>query len=100
MVVPAERDRDHVLLGDLDALLDGGRHFLGLAGTESDLALAVADDDQRAEAEVLTALDDLRHAVDVDNLIDHPAFGTLFLTTIAARTALTGTLHWTLHVIS
>ena len=86
MVVPLQSDRDHVLLGDLDALLDGRRNFLGLAGTEADPALAVTDDDQRGEAEVLAALDDLGDAVDVDDLVDHPALGTLFLTTVAART--------------
>ena len=35
------------------------------------LALAIADDDERAEAEALTALDDLRHAIDAnDRLFD------------------------------
>jgi len=38
-------DLDHVLLGDLDALLDGGRNFLGLAGAVADFAFAVANDD-------------------------------------------------------
>jgi hypothetical protein len=78
-------DLDHVLLGDLDALLDGGRNFLRLAGAEADFALAVADDHERAEAEVLAALDDLRHAVDVDDLVDHPALGSLIVAAIAGR---------------
>jgi hypothetical protein len=103
MVVP-ERAIVIVLLRDLDALLDGGRNFLGLAGAEAHLAGAVADDDQRAEAEVLTALDDLGDAIDVDDLVDHPAVVALFSTALAARTTLSGTLpgtvHWTLHVIS
>src|SRR5262249_15513198 len=72
------RDRDHVFLGDLNSLLDSGRHFLGLPRSEADAALTVADDHQRAEAEVLAALDDFRDAVDVDDLVDHPAFASLF----------------------
>jgi hypothetical protein len=41
----------------------------------------------------------------VDDLIDHPAFGTFFLAAIAALGArptltLPWTLHWTLHLIS
>src|SRR5688500_9416670 len=63
----AERDPDQVLLCRLDALLDGRRHFLRLADAEADDAVAVADDHQRAEAQVLAALDDLRHAVDRDD---------------------------------
>ena len=57
--------------------------FLIAAGTsfalpepKPTLALAVADDHERAETEVLAALDDLRHAVDVDDLVDHPAFAS------------------------
>ena len=93
----AHGDRDHVLLGDLDPLLDGGRNFLRLARAEADAALAVADDDERAEAEVLAALDDLGDAVDVDDLVDHPAFGLRSSRgdRRADRPALT--LHWTLH---
>src|SRR5205814_681328 len=96
----AHGDRDHVLLGDLDAFLDGGRDFLGLAGAVADLPLAVADDDEGAEAEVLAALDDLRHAVDVDDLVDHPALVTLLAPAIAALRALAGAIHWTLHVMT
>ena len=69
IVVPAERHADHVLLRHLDALLDGRRHFLGLAEPKPTTPVAVADDDQRAEAEVLAALDDLGDAVDVDDLV-------------------------------
>src|SRR5438067_7096140 len=88
-------DGHHVLLGDLDPLLDCRRHFLGLARAETDAAFAVADHDQRGEAEVLAAFDDLGDAVDVDDLVDHPAFAAL-VAAITARTALTS-LHRTLH---
>ena len=67
IVVPCQRHANQVLLRRLDALLDRRRHFLGLADAEADHAVAVADDDQGAEAQVLAALDDLRHAVDRDD---------------------------------
>ena len=38
-----------------------------LPDTETDPTVAVADDDQRGEREVLAALDDLGHPVDVDH---------------------------------
>ena len=74
------RDRDHVLLRDFDTLLDCRRNFLGLARSEADAALTVADDHQGTETEVLAALDDFRHEVDVDDLIDHPALGSVVAT--------------------
>ena len=40
-------------------LPDGFRDFVGLAESESDAALLVADDNQRAEAEAASAFDDL-----------------------------------------
>jgi hypothetical protein len=40
----------------------------------------------------------------VDDLVDHPALGTLRLATVSARSTLPltlpWTLHWTLHLIS
>jgi uncharacterized membrane protein len=51
--------------------------------TEADTALAVADDDERCEAEALTALHRLRDAVDVDELFDQ------LLTTVVLRTTAT-----------
>jgi hypothetical protein len=62
-----QRHADERLLRRLDALLDRRRHFLRLADPETHHAVAVADDDQRAEAQVLAALDDLGHAVDRDD---------------------------------
>ena len=59
-----------VLLGGLDALADGLGNFLGLAGAVADHALTgIADDDERGEGHVLTALDDLGDAVDGDDLV-------------------------------
>ena len=66
---PLERHADQRLLRRLDALLDRRGHFLRLADAEADHAVAVADDDQRAEAQVLAALDDLGDAADVDDRV-------------------------------
>src|SRR5262249_23409094 len=63
------RHADERFLRRLDALLDRRRHFLRLADAEAHHAVAVADDDQRAEAEVLAALDHLRDAADVDDRV-------------------------------
>ena len=48
-------------------------NFGGLADREAYLSFAVADDDERAEAEPLSALDDLRDAVDADDRLFDPA---------------------------
>src|SRR5207253_3553709 len=76
-------DGEEVLLGLLDALLDGRRHLLGLAVAEADLAVAVAHGHEGGEREAAPALDDLGHAVDGD----HP----LFVLTVAGVSSLTGT---------
>jgi hypothetical protein len=56
--------------------------------TETDTALAVADDDERGKAEALAALHRLRHAVDVDELFDQLFAAILALrATIVAATA-------------
>src|SRR5690606_1050568 len=62
-----QRDPDEVLLRPLVALADRVGHLVGLAEAHADVALAVADHDESAEAEAPAALDDLRHAVDVDH---------------------------------
>ena len=64
-----QRHAEHVLLRVLDALLDGDGHFLGLAHAHADAAVAVADDHERGEREAAAALDDLGHAVDVDDAL-------------------------------
>jgi hypothetical protein len=58
------RHANQHLLGRFDRLLDRRGHFLGLADAEPDNAVTVTDDDQRAEAQVLAALDDLRDTAD------------------------------------
>src|SRR6185295_16013903 len=66
---PDHRDPDQVLLRVLHALADGLGHLAGLAEPGADVARAVADDDDRGEAEAPAALDDLRHAVDLDDAL-------------------------------
>ena len=63
-------DLEEGLLGLLDALGDRRGHLLGLAVADADRAVAVADDDERGEAEATTALDDLGDAVDRDDALD------------------------------
>ena len=53
----------------LDGLLDAGRHFVGLAVAPADLAVAVADDDHRGEAEPPAALDHRGAALDLDDVL-------------------------------
>ena len=67
MVEPASAHGEEVLARLLGALLDGERHFLRLAVAEADPAVAVADHDERGEAEAAAALHDLGDAVDVDD---------------------------------
>src|SRR5204862_7686531 len=62
-----------IALGRLGCLADRLGNFARLAVAETDPALLVADHDQRRKAEALAALDDLRHAIDVDELVDELA---------------------------
>jgi hypothetical protein len=61
------RNREHVALGVLGALLDGQGNFLGLAVAQAHATVAIANHDERGEREATTALDDLGHAVDVND---------------------------------
>src|SRR5262245_20385144 len=63
------RDPDQVLLCVLDALPDRLGDLTGLAEPHADVALAVTDDDDRAEAEPPAALDDLGDPVDLDDAL-------------------------------
>jgi hypothetical protein len=61
----AHGDLEHVPLGAFLALLNGGRHGVCLAEPCAHTPLAVADDDERAEVEAPTTLDDLGDATDL-----------------------------------
>ena len=65
-----QRDAEEVLARFLHTLGDRGRHLFGLAVSDADHAVAVADDHQRGEAEPATTLDHLRNAVDRDDALD------------------------------
>ena len=56
-----------LLRASLVAFSTARRNFVGLAVADADVALAVAGDDERAEAERSAALDDLGAAVDADD---------------------------------
>src|SRR3954454_4607774 len=58
------RNLEEVLLGLLDTLGDRGRHLLGLAVSDADGAVTVADHHEGSETEPATALDDLRDPID------------------------------------
>src|SRR5262249_2909713 len=73
------RDPGQVAPGGARCLADRLRHLARLAVAETDPTLLVADDDQRRKAEALAALDDLRHAIDVDQLVDELAVALLAL---------------------
>src|SRR6185312_5220724 len=64
-----------------------------LAVAETDPALLIADHDQRCEAEALAALDDLRHAIDVDQLVDELAVALLAIPAPFASAAFAFTCH-------
>src|SRR6185312_9710416 len=64
-----QMDAAQILLRRFNALADGGGNFLRLTHAEADHArLRVAHHDESREAHVLTALDDLRHAVNRDDI--------------------------------
>ncbi|MNT59287.1 hypothetical protein D3C72_1967870 [compost metagenome] len=73
----AQRHADHLALGLFGGLADRLGNFTGLAVTETNAALLVADDNQGGEAEATATLDHLGHAVDVDQAIDEFAFALL-----------------------
>ena len=68
---------EHVALGLLRALADGVRNLIGLAQRIADVALAIADNDQRAEAETPAALDHLGAAVDMHHALFDVALAVL-----------------------
>ena len=64
-----KRHADQSFLGDLDPLADGRRNLFGLSEAKAHMAIAVTHDDERAEREVFSSLDDFRDAVDADDLV-------------------------------
>src|SRR3989442_6210744 len=64
------RDVHHAAPGGLDRFAHRLAHLIGLARRHADVALPIAHGHQRVEAEAPTALDDLGHAVDRDDVLD------------------------------
>ena len=64
---PGHRHLEQIALGFLGALLDRQWHLLGLAVSEADAAVAVADHHESGEREPAATLDHLRDAVDRDD---------------------------------
>src|SRR6266700_6251226 len=88
----AQRDTRQIALGRFGRLADSLGHFARLAVAEADPALLIADHDQRRKAEALAALDDLRHTIDVDELVDEFT-SALFPAAPVAATAFAFTCH-------
>jgi hypothetical protein len=66
-----QRHGNHLVAGEFAAATNGVRDFRRLAERDADFALFVADDDERAEIETASALDDFRGAVDEHHLLDN-----------------------------
>jgi len=86
-----ERNADHLLASCSGSLGDRLRHFASLAVAKTDAALAVANHNQRSEAEALTALNRLRDAVNVDQLLDDAIIFFFALVAIATTATTTTT---------
>src|SRR6185437_13650291 len=81
-----------IALGRFGRLADRLGHFARLAVAEPDPALLIADDDEGRKTEALAALDDLRHTIDVDELVDELAVA-FFPAAPVAATAFAFTCH-------
>src|SRR5581483_5942867 len=89
----AQRHPRQIALGRFGRLADRLGHFARLAVAETGPALLVADHDQRRKAEALAALDDLRHAIDVDQLVDELAVALFAIPVPIASAAFPFTCH-------
>src|SRR3569833_562996 len=67
--VVLQRDVDHLLAGLSHRLADGNRHFARLAEAVANATRTVAHYRERSEAELAATLDDLRRAIDGDELL-------------------------------
>src|SRR5690554_7590071 len=76
-----KRNLDHGFGRRLLALGDRRGNFVGLAVTDTDLSVGIADHDERAEAESTTAFDDLRDTINIDDVVDQ--IWVAFLSTVS-----------------
>src|SRR4051794_23126382 len=89
----AKGNARQIALRRLGRLADRLGNFARLAVAETDPTLLVADHNQRRKAEALAALDDLRHAIDVDELIDELAVALFAIPAPFASAAFAFTCH-------
>src|SRR5256714_3210617 len=89
----AQGNARQIALGRLGRLADRLGHFTRLAVAETDPALLVADHDQRRKAKALAALDALRHAIDLDEVIAELAIALLAIPAPFASAAFAFTCH-------
>ena len=80
------RNFEEGLLGLFDSLCNGLRNFLGLSVADSNLAIAIANDNQSGKGETTSALYNLGYAVDEDYALNEWAL--LLSTVIATFTTL------------
>jgi len=79
----AQRYSDEPALGRVGRLADRLRNLARLAVAEADPSLFVADHHERRKTEAASALNNLRHAVDMDELVGEFAFALFPVATIA-----------------
>ena len=63
------RHREEILLRIIDGLCNREWNFARLAVADADSVDLVADDDERGKRETPAALDDRRHAIDLDDAL-------------------------------
>jgi len=85
-----QRNADKTALGGFRCLADSFGNLTGLTVTETDATLLVANDYEGGEAEATTTLNNLRNAVDVDELVHELAVALL---AVVAATTLAFTCH-------
>src|SRR3569623_1818286 len=89
---PRERDAPHVATRGVDGLAHRLRHFVRLARGHAHLAAAIADGDERIEAEAATTLHDLGDAIDRDAVLEElAALAVTATSTIATPPSLAAT---------
>ena len=64
-----QRHANQVLLRGFNTFLDRQRNFARLARAKAHVPRLVADDHERSERKILSALNDLGHAIDRNNLV-------------------------------
>ena len=72
-----QRNLNHVFLCVFDSLADGIRNFAGFSDTKADIAVAVADNNQRGKFKDAAALNRFGNAVNGNNALFHFSCGSV-----------------------